>query len=115
MVDLAAPEDSTDLVAMVRDGRCEAGITEATGLPADLAVHDIGRQELLLIVSTALAARSGLGAALVPEPIAAVAAALGAIVVRPLPAVTRHIALVHSAGPLAPAAARFVELAVSTA
>ena len=54
---------------------------------------------------------AGAGAALVPEPIAAVAGALGATVARPLPLVERSIALVHRHGMLAPAAARFVELA----
>ncbi len=33
-VDLAAPEDSSDLVSMVRDGRCEVGITETTDVPS---------------------------------------------------------------------------------
>jgi hypothetical protein len=47
----------------------------------------------------------------VPEPIAAVAGALGATVARPSPSVERTIALVHRSRTLAPAAARFVELA----
>jgi LysR family transcriptional regulator, carnitine catabolism transcriptional activator len=182
-VDLAAPEDSSDLVAMVRDGRCEAGITEITDVPADLTSVAIGGQALLLIlppdlggwtdpvgasadsgagsgpgtttldlidlvdvpfvaapvgtstrrlldegfaaagaaprVAVVTAQRdailplvlAGAGAALVPEPIAVVAAALGARVVRPSPSVERTIALVHRAGPLAPAAASFVDLA----
>jgi DNA-binding transcriptional LysR family regulator len=54
---------------------------------------------------------AGAGAALVPEPIAAVAGALGATVARPSPSVERGIALVHRSGTLAPAAARFIELA----
>jgi LysR family carnitine catabolism transcriptional activator len=192
-VDLAAPEDTSDLVAMVRDGRCEAGITEATEVPPDLTSRAIGSQAFLLILPPGLGGwgnpigepaggasrvgdgpepdtggRTGLpelaladlvhtpfvaapvgtstrrlldegfagagavprvavvtaqrdailplvlagaGAALVPQPIAAVAGALGATVARPSPSVQRSIALVHRAGTLAPAAASFVELA----
>jgi LysR family transcriptional regulator, carnitine catabolism transcriptional activator len=54
---------------------------------------------------------AGAGAALVPEPIAAVARALGAPVARPVPVVKRSLALIHRNGPLAPAAVRFVDLA----
>ncbi len=189
VVDLAAPEDTSDLVAMVRDGRCEAGITEIPEIPGDLVSRVIGSQALLLIlppglggwgnpigeggvgvpeiegprtqdavlpdlsladlvrtpfvatpvgtstrrlldegfagagaeprVAVVTAQRdailplvlAGAGAALVPEPIAAVARALGATVARPSPAVERTLALVHRTGTLAPAAARFVELA----
>lgn len=187
-VDLAAPEDTSDLLAMVREGRCEVGISETTAVPTDLTSRPIGGQALLLILppgsggcgnpigETAPATESGptgsgvvamttlaladlvhvpfvaarvgtstrrlldegfaaagavphvavvtaqrdailplvlagAGAALVPEPIAAVARALGATVARPLPTVERRIALVHRTGPLAPAADRFVELA----
>jgi LysR family transcriptional regulator, carnitine catabolism transcriptional activator len=178
--DLAAPEDTSDLVALVRDGRCEAGLTEYVDLPDDLVSRGIGDQALLLIlppdpvahteapptagdgaitsaktlaladmvdvpfiaapvgtstrrlldegfagtgatplVAVVTAQRdailplvlAGAGAALVPEPIAAVAGALGARVGRPLPAVTRGITLIHRTGPLSPAASRFVELA----
>ena len=49
-VDLAAPEDTSDLVAMVRDGRCEAGVTEAAEAPSGLARRAIGAQALLLIL-----------------------------------------------------------------
>jgi DNA-binding transcriptional LysR family regulator len=180
VLDLAAPEDTSDLVAMVRDGRCEAGLTEAADLPDDLVSHGIGDQALLLILPPDPSARigvpaslpgdpvasaatvafadmldipfivapigtstrrlldegfagagapplvavvtaqrdailplvlAGAGAALVPEPIAAVAGALGATVGRPHPAVVRSIALVHRTGPLSPAASRFVEMA----
>ncbi|HEX3979657.1 MAG TPA: LysR family transcriptional regulator [Acidimicrobiales bacterium] len=177
-VDLAAPEDSADLVTMIRDGRCEAGITEASPVPAGLVSHDVGTQALLLIlppgptsagrtgghpstddpamtltvsdlagvafvaapvgtstrrlldegfaaagavpeVAVVTAQRdailplvlAGAGAALVPEPIAEVARALGARVARPGPVIERSIALVHRSGPLAPAAGRFVDLA----
>ncbi len=181
-VDLAAPEDSSDLVDMIRDGRCEAGLTESVDVPPDLTGHGIGTQALLLIlppglggwgnplddggsgpgaapsvsmadlvelpfvaaptgtstrrllvesfaaagaaprVSVVTAQRdailplvlAGAGAALVPEPIAAVARALGATVARPMPAVVRSIAVVHRPGPLAPAVERFVEVATGT-
>jgi len=55
VVDLAAPEDSSDLLAMVRDGRREVGVTEA-GEPADdLTAHVIGEQPLSLILPRVLA------------------------------------------------------------
>jgi DNA-binding transcriptional LysR family regulator len=54
---------------------------------------------------------AGAGAALVPEATAQVAELHGATVVRPDPAVGRSIVLIHLAGPLAPAARRFVALA----
>jgi LysR family transcriptional regulator, carnitine catabolism transcriptional activator len=178
VVDLAAPEDSSDLLAMVRDGRCELGVTEAADLPADLAGHEIGEQPLWLILPTTMAkdvvrrrgaARSGqpptvaltdlvqvpfvatptgtstrrlldegfgaigarptvavvtaqrdaiiplvvagAGAALVPAPLALGAASAGVVVARPVPAVSRRIAVVHRDGPLSPAAARFVAMA----
>ena len=213
-VDLAAPEDSSDLVAMVRDGRCEVGITETGDNPPDLTSRAIGRQALLLIlppglggwgnpidggeapgvsgghgmdpvpavgpgaasgpghgsgavpgpaITTTLALAdlvdipfvaapvgtstrrlldegfaaagavpqvavvsaqrdailplvlAGAGAALVPEPIALVARVLGATVARPSPSVDRTLALIHRTGTLAPAAARFIQLATGSA
>lgn len=176
-VDLAAPEDTSDLVAMVRDGRCEVAVSEAAGLPADLTGSDIGAQPLSLILPPPVAATvlgrrrrrgggpdhvglteladvpfvatppgtstrrlldegfaavgavaqvavvtaqrdavvplvvAGAGAALVPEPLAEAAAAAGATVARPVPAVSRRIAVVHRGEPLSPAAARFMALA----
>lgn len=177
IVDLAAPEDTGDLLAMIRDGSCEVGVTEATGLPADLAGHDIGEQPLTLILPPQVAAGvvkgsgggrtgrppavaltdltrvpfvatpigtstrrlldegfaavgarpevavvtaqrdaiiplvvAGAGAA-VPAPLAAHAAASGAVLARPVPAVSRHIAVVHREGSLSPAATAFVGLA----
>ncbi len=180
IVDLAAPEDTSDLLAMIRDGSCEVGVTEATGLPEDLAGHDIGEQPLTLVLPPQLAvgvvkdarrgrtgrlpavaltdltrvpfvatptgtstrrlldegfaavgARpevavvtaqrdaiiplvvAGAGAALVPAPLAEHAAASGAVLARPVPAVARRIAVVHRDGSLAPAATAFVRLARS--
>ncbi|MGA2307653.1 MAG: LysR substrate-binding domain-containing protein [Acidimicrobiales bacterium] len=54
---------------------------------------------------------AGAGAALVPESVARTATGLGAITARPEPAIERALALVHRAGPLSPAAARFAEIA----
>lgn len=56
---------------------------------------------------------AGAGAALVPESMALVAEQLGAMVARPKPPAVRDLAMVHRAGALSPAAARFAELAVS--
>ena len=184
VVDLAAPEDSSDVVAMVRDGRREIGVTEADRLHDDLVTHGIGEQDLLLILPPGAAVQpgggrasggarrpldgargttvglvdladlpfiaapegtstrrlldegfaatgspprvavvtaqrdailplvlAGAGVALVPEPIASVAGMLGATVARPDPPITRRIVLIHAPGPLAPAAARFVQVA----
>ncbi len=182
-VDLAAPEDTSDLVAMVRDGRCEAGLTEDAELTADLERRIIGQQGLLVILAPGLVdlvdpavplhdttgqppppvalvdlvaipfiaapvgtstrrlleegfaaagatpnvavvtgqrdailplVLAGAGAALVPEPIAAIAARLGAAVRRPEPAIARTIALIHRSGPLSPAVTRFVDLATDS-
>jgi hypothetical protein len=54
---------------------------------------------------------AGAGAALVPGPSATVAQALGAQVIQPDPPIVRDVVVVHRAGPLAPAAARFLDLA----
>ncbi len=60
-VDLAAPEDSADLMTMIRDGRCEAGITEAGPVPAGLVSHDVGAQALLLILPPGSPSAGGAG------------------------------------------------------
>ncbi|MBV8463000.1 MAG: hypothetical protein JO368_06890 [Acidimicrobiales bacterium] len=54
---------------------------------------------------------AGAGAALVPAALADAAAASGATVARPRPTISRRIAVVRRAGPLSPAADRFVDLA----
>ena len=54
----------------------------------------------------------GAGAALVPESVARTAAALGAVTARPSPHLERALVLIHRAGPLSPAASRFIEVAV---
>lgn len=62
------------------------------------------------IVSLVLA---GAGTALLPAGLAREAVARGAVA-RPLvPALTRHVGLIHRAGPLSPAAAAFVEVVAS--
>jgi len=177
-VDLAAPEDSAGVVAMVRDGRRELGLTDSDRLPEGLVAHPLGEQALVLVLPPGMAPTwlqtpgrrktrvdlstltdlpfvaappgtstrrlldeglgggsgpgprvavvtaqrdamlplvlAGAGAALVPEATAGVAELHGATVVHPDPPVTRSIVLIHLAGQLAPAAARFVELATDS-
>ena len=49
-VDLSAPEDTADLVDLLRTGQCELGIGEETGLPDDLRIVPIEVQRLLVIL-----------------------------------------------------------------
>jgi LysR family transcriptional regulator, carnitine catabolism transcriptional activator len=167
-VDLSAPEDTSELVDLLRTGQCELGIGEETGLPADLRVVPVEVQRLLVIlppgspaspvkrgsvrlgdladmamiatpldtssrrlleegfaaagvvprVSVVTAQReailplvlAGAGASLVPEPMAEIAAQLGAVVAAPRPAVERRIVVAARQGPLAPAAQGFLGL-----
>ncbi len=76
---------------------------------ATVAVEASQREALLPLIV------AGAGAGLLPRPLAEVARALGCVVAEPQPRVSRSIALVHRSGPLTPAAARFVELAVERA
>ncbi len=78
---------------------------ESVGLRPKLAVVSAQRDAMLPLVL------AGAGAALVPESMALVAEQLGAVIARPDPPAVRELALVRRAGPLSPAAARFVELA----
>ena len=48
--DLAAPEDSEDLFALVQSGTCELGLTDATDVPRSLAAINLGTQELVFIL-----------------------------------------------------------------
>lgn len=167
IVDLAAPEDTASLVALLRDGRCEIGLAEPVSLPETLATHELGAQRLLVILPpgtdrrrrtlsveelervpfiatpegtssrrlldeafaavgltpniVVIAAQreailplvaAGAGAAMVPEALAERASRLGAVVATPRPKITRRVVLVHRPGPLAPAARRFLELAL---
>jgi LysR family carnitine catabolism transcriptional activator len=49
-VDLAAPEDSDDLFALVESGACELGLTDADSVPAPLAMVSLLSQELVFIL-----------------------------------------------------------------
>lgn len=49
-VDLAAPEDSDDLFALVESGACELGLTDAENVPASLATVSLLSQELVFIL-----------------------------------------------------------------
>jgi DNA-binding transcriptional LysR family regulator len=49
-VDLAAPEDSDDLFALVESGMCELGLTDASDVPQTLAAISLGTQELVFIL-----------------------------------------------------------------
>ncbi|HXA32079.1 MAG TPA: LysR family transcriptional regulator, partial [Acidimicrobiales bacterium] len=49
-VDLSAPEDTADLVELLRTGQCELGIGEETGLPSDLHTVAVEVQRLLVIL-----------------------------------------------------------------
>ena len=49
-VDLSAPEDTADLVDLLRTGQCELGIGEKTGLPDDLRIVPVEVQRLLVIL-----------------------------------------------------------------
>lgn len=77
----------------------------AAGLDPAVAVVTAQRDAVLPLVL------AGAGAALVPEPLAAVAARLGAVVGQPRPSITRAVSILHRPGPLAPAARRFLEVA----
>ena len=79
----------------------------SVGLSPSIAVVTAQREAILPLVL------AGAGAALLPEPLARVAARLGAVVGDPRPPITRSIVLAHRPGPLAPAARRFLELATS--
>lgn len=78
----------------------------SVGLRPKLAVVSAQRDAILPLVL------AGAGASLVPESMALVAEQLGAIIARPNPPAVRELALVHRAGALSPAAARFTALAV---
>ena len=56
-VDLAAPEDSDDLFALVESGTCELGLTDALDVPMTLAAIALGTQELVFILPPGSAPR----------------------------------------------------------
>jgi DNA-binding transcriptional LysR family regulator len=49
-VDLAAPEDTDELIAMVTSGSSELGVTEDHDIPEGLTSHRLGDQTLVLIL-----------------------------------------------------------------
>jgi LysR family carnitine catabolism transcriptional activator len=49
-IDLAAPEDTAELLALVTSGAAELGVTEAYDIPTALTSHSMGRQSLVLIL-----------------------------------------------------------------
>jgi LysR family carnitine catabolism transcriptional activator len=49
-IDLAAPEDTDELIARVVSGPSELGVAEMHDLPDSLAAHSLGRQSLVLIL-----------------------------------------------------------------
>jgi DNA-binding transcriptional LysR family regulator len=81
----------------------------SAGIAPEVVVVTAQRDALLPLVL------AGAGAALLPEPMARQAATQGAVIARPSPAITRTVVLAHRPGPLAPAAAAFVELSVPKA
>ncbi len=78
----------------------------ALGITPMLAVASAQREAIIPLVL------AGAGAALVPEVLARFAEQFGAVVSNPQPPAVRRLALVHRAGELSPAAARFCELVV---
>ena len=50
VVDLAAPEDTAELVDMLQNGTCEIGLVEGISLPNSLAVHQLVTQRLVVIL-----------------------------------------------------------------
>jgi LysR family transcriptional regulator, carnitine catabolism transcriptional activator len=165
-IDLAAPEGTTDVVTLLRNGQCEVGVADNVAVPDDLLASVVAVQELIFIVGptmrvpattrsladlatvpmittpegtssrtlldTGFAAvecapltavvtaqreailplvLAGAGAALVPEPMAAVAVRLGATTIRPDPPIVREVSVVRRQATLAPAAQQFVALA----
>lgn len=49
-IDLAAPDDASELFRLVASGTCELGVTEAHGMPESLQSHPLRGQSLVLIL-----------------------------------------------------------------
>ena len=77
------------------------------GATATIAVETDQREAIVPLVL------AGAGAAVVPRPMAAVAAQQGAVVASLRPALHRQLGLIHRDAPLSPAARAFIELARS--
>jgi DNA-binding transcriptional LysR family regulator len=84
----------------------EEGFAAVRGAPS-VAVVTAQRDAIVPLVI------AGAGAALVPESVARTASGLGAVTARPVPPLERALALIHRAGPLSPAATRFIEIATA--
>jgi DNA-binding transcriptional LysR family regulator len=80
----------------------------AAGVVPDIAVVASQREAILPLVL------AGAGATLFPRPLAEHAARLGASVTPLRPRLSRHVYVLHRAGPLSPAADAFLALAVAT-
>lgn len=78
----------------------------SAGAVPHVAVTTAQREAILPLVL------AGAGATLFPGPLAEQAAALGAVVVPLRPSLTRTIVALHRPGPLSPAAAAFLDLAL---
>ena len=81
----------------------------------DVSLDEVGAQPRIAVEVAARDAviplvLAGAGAALVPEHMAHLAAARGAIVGDLTPPISRPVSLVHRPGPLSPAAARIVDI-----
>lgn len=96
---VAAPPGSSTRALL--DGALRDAATRAT-----VVVEAAQREAILPLIL------AGAGSSLLPRPLAEMAGALGCVVVEPQPAVVRSVALVHREGPLTPAAAAFVSLAL---
>jgi len=81
----------------------------AAGVEVEVVVVTAQREALLPLVL------AGAGATLLPEPIAQTAAARGAVIVRPSPAIRRTVVLAHRHGSLSPAASAFAKLSLPAA
>ncbi|HMD45306.1 MAG TPA: LysR substrate-binding domain-containing protein [Acidimicrobiales bacterium] len=98
-VPLIVGPTGTSTREVLEEGFAVAGVEPA------VAVVTAQRDAILPLVV------AGAGAAVVPLAMATVAAALGAVVTRPEPGLTRRVAVLRRRGPVAPAADRFLELA----
>jgi len=162
-VEMQNANDPEEVIASIRSGRVEVGISSSTGLPDDVRGIDVGEQSLRLIfppgssvpepfplkglagrdvvafplgaslrtildaalsdlelraqIAVEVSARdaviplvlSGAGAALVPDHVAQVAHARGAVVATPSPALRRDLLIIHRPGKLSPAATAFID------
>ncbi len=93
---LVATPRGTSTRALLDDALAAAEVT------VDFAVVTAQREAVMPLVV------AGAGATLLPQPLADIAARLGAVVVPMRPRVTRAVVAVHRDGPLSPAAAAFL-------